>query len=91
VGVLTDLYVFDRRLNSRDHLRAAFHTESDPGFATFSVSVTTPTPRPRAKTTTGVRRGPTVSLKNMMGPLQFAEDGVPPSMLDSAIDRHEDH
>ncbi|KAH9982035.1 hypothetical protein BGW80DRAFT_1261127 [Lactifluus volemus] len=43
-------------LNSRDHLRAAFHSdsESDPGFATFSVSVTMPNPRPSAKTTSGV-------------------------------------
>ena len=63
VGVLTDLNLSDGRLNSRDHLRTAFHSESDPGFVTFSVSVTMPTPRPGAKTMSNNLHG--VRLPNL--------------------------
>jgi hypothetical protein len=87
LGVLTGTNPSDRRLNSRDHLRNTLHSESNPGFATFSVSVTMPTPLPGAKTTSNVFRGvrlPNLFLKKL-STLRFAEDGgLPHGMPDSA-------
>ncbi|KAH9982036.1 hypothetical protein BGW80DRAFT_472 [Lactifluus volemus] len=74
-------------LNSRDHLRTAFRFDSDPDFATFSVSVSMPTPPPSTKTTSNVFHGfhlPNLFVKKL-STLQITEDGgLPHNMPDSA-------
>jgi hypothetical protein len=88
LGVLTDTELSDRRLNSRDHLRDAFH--ADIAFATLSVSLTAPDRRPRVSNTSNVGGGPNRTLSKM-ATLRFTEDGrLSGGSLDLATIGHED-
>jgi hypothetical protein len=83
--VLTDTELSDRRLNSRDYLRNAFH--ADTAFATFSVA---PNQRPGVNTTSNVGGGLNRVLQKMTT-LRSTEDGwLSDGGLDSATIGHED-